>query len=568
MKPLEYLQKTFLGGMNQRVDPTRLEGDAYYLLVNGRVRKDIVEPIRKPLPLTSITPQGKYQGIYAAGQYSILLVDGKAYIKNNEDINTAYVRIVDFQLDPNVDNIFAELVPASTWDYARAYQGSSFLTTNPQETASEPLTSYNNEPSITNAGSEVAAIFNDGINQPIAVTSQGTARQLQTFTEWNKITREYVPVGKQIVEYDGIVYIVSPDGREIFRSVSGRPMDFMVPISNEGDKLQGGDASSVSVRVSYNVITCITKTNLASGIFVGTKYDSKILVPRTDVLIFSEPTYRKVDLFPTGPLNQFSIVDLNGDIGFIDYGGIRSFNATESLQVESNNTPLSSPVANLFQGVSQTVTACADFDDYAFFAVNTIYGYGVLVYDKTLEKFVSFDQYAGVGIIRQFAVIKTSIGRKLLFITTDNVLYEAFAGTEVERVQLYIGEWCSNNPSIEHKTMALNTIFLDASSAGELDATLYVDRKLGKQQTRTIRQTASDVSLPIEIPFGNTEEDNVQNISFNFQDVSPQGWKVGFLLEWQCQANLSHIRVETSPTLQRKASIEQQARDFVAASNS
>jgi hypothetical protein len=344
-------------------------------------------------------------------------------------------------------------------------------------------------------------------------------------------------------------------------------MDFTIPIDNEGNKIEHGDASSVSVKVSFNKITCLAKTNLGEegGVFVGTRQDSHIIIPSYDRLIFAEPTFRKIFLFPTGPLNQFSIVDLNGDLAFIDYGGIRSFNATQALKTESNNTPISSPVYQLFQGVTQTYTACADFDDYAFFAVNTIYGYGVLVYDKTISQFVSFDQYNITGIIKQFAVIRTSVGRKLLFITTDNKLYEAFASEVTCRVKLYIGEWCSNDPKLEQKTKVLNLVFIDSEEDGTITATIYVDRKIGIQQTRAIKKTLTNPSLPIAIPFGDSSKDNVQNKGFNFQDFASLGWKVGFLLEWNCQASLSHIRVETEDNEQNRSALEQQATDYVNA---
>jgi len=74
--------------------------------------------------------------------------------------------------------------------------------------------------------------------------------------------REYVPVGKQMLWHDGILYVVSPNGKQIFRSVTGRPLDFMVNITPSGDKdpLEAvGGASSVSHSVDFEPITSINR---------------------------------------------------------------------------------------------------------------------------------------------------------------------------------------------------------------------------------------------------------------------------------------------------------------------
>lgn len=112
--PAEYLQASFLGGINQQVDPTRISRDSYFLLSNGRVRRDVIEPIKLPLDLSSQVPQGIYQGIYAIANYIIVLISGKAYVKDYENNPSgAFVKIPNFQLN-EISDIFAIAVPTST----------------------------------------------------------------------------------------------------------------------------------------------------------------------------------------------------------------------------------------------------------------------------------------------------------------------------------------------------------------------------------------------------------------------------------------------------------------------
>ena len=65
---MEFIQKSFVGGLNQQVDATRLSDNEYPLLINGRNRYDLVTPIKLPEEIidSNLVP-GNVQGIYAAG---------------------------------------------------------------------------------------------------------------------------------------------------------------------------------------------------------------------------------------------------------------------------------------------------------------------------------------------------------------------------------------------------------------------------------------------------------------------------------------------------------------------
>lgn len=558
--PNEYSLSSFLGGINQQVDPTRIPDDSYFLGVNIRVRRDAAEPIKLPLDLSTHAPAGNYQGLYSAANFSLLLADGNCYVKDYEnDPNGGYVSIPDFQMDANVDTIYAAIIPAANMVLGRKAITAGQATT----TVGDAVVLSNTLAGITLNGNEAGILFQDGINQPLFVNSAGQARQTQNYADWTLASREYVPVGKQMLESDGILYVVSSDGLQIYRSVTGRFLDFVVAVDTNGFK--AGNAASTSYSVSRNPITAINTISTEDGFFVSTKQVSYIVTPILDTTIFSEPTYKKSFLFETGVGNQVSTVDLNGDTGFIDSIGIRSFNATKQLLIESNNESLSATVSRLFAGITQTTTATIDFEDYAFFACTTVYGSGILVYDKTLGKFISFDMYPGVAAIKQFSAIRTSTGRKLLFITVDNKLYEAFASSETAPAQLYIGEFCSNDPSVEQKILASNLVFVDAIESGTVSATIIVDRKLISTLTKNISKTMDAPTVPSAVPLSQTANDSVQVIGFIFEEDSRRGWKVGVLIEWNCFCYLSHVRVETETNVQKRNSMEQQAKTWFAA---
>ena len=111
----------------------------------------------------------------------------------------------------------------------------------------------------------------DGINQPWLIQLNElinilTARKLNTYNQWSNVSsgansREYVPIGKQMMYLNSILFIVAPNGRSIYRSVSGRPLDFMVNIDVDGKKVPSeiiGGAASVSFAADFDEITCIT----------------------------------------------------------------------------------------------------------------------------------------------------------------------------------------------------------------------------------------------------------------------------------------------------------------------
>ena len=129
--------------------------------------------------------------------------------------------------------IFVQAVPASTQNFLRKETNVAG--------ASLELDMEN-----TVQRTVAAIIVQDGINQPKIIEISGgkaTDRVSKTYAEWidgTYTSREYIPIGKQMAFFNNKLFVVSTDGTEIYHSVSGRPMDFVVAITLFIGPKQGG----------------------------------------------------------------------------------------------------------------------------------------------------------------------------------------------------------------------------------------------------------------------------------------------------------------------------------------
>lgn len=533
-KEIKVTQRSFSGGMNLFRDPSKLQEDEYTLLSNGRPRFDTIEPIKLPLEIMDGVPPGKKQGCYAAGSYILLFVAGLAYYRNFDNpAVTHFTPVAGFTaMSATVDYIFAALVPASFNNYTRKLA--------PSENVKDDVLFVG---SIS--GSPQCIVVQDGINQPQIISTVVAARTAYTYLQWTTTFREYIPVGTVMRYIGSILYIVSPDRSQIYRSVSGRPLDFMVIIDTLGNKLPSemdGGASMVSHKASFNPIIEIKPLNTQDGAFiVSTVADTIKVIPDFTDLQYGEPSFSNIPLFSTGVISPHSITELLGDTVLVDVKGLVSFNAVEQAGIEGQNSPFSLQISELFNGINQTVTCAISFDNYGFFALDSIYGYGVLIYDTLLEKFVSFDLLSNVeGKILQFAELKISGRRSLFFITDDNKLFEYNASSSTALCGLYTRELCSNDPEVEQYLTGLKLIFLDTEEAGSVSVTPILDRFRGETLSKSLKVNLIPQAYPIDIPFGNSNTDTTKNIIFkwNKEQVS---WKIGFLIQWNFHSNLSHF---------------------------
>lgn len=521
-------------GLDQSFDSSKIAEGFHPLITNARVRDNVVSPITCPAEDMGGIPSGALiQGIYTAQNLSVIFADGKAYYRDYAAPLTDYTIIPDFQMSETAPRLWAELVPASSLNYVRVSSDGT-----PSGTIT--LTSPANQ-------TPAALVVQDNINQPWVIFPDGTARETQAFGDWTPDNREYVPIGNMMLFNGVTLYVVSQDYKRILRSVSGRPLDFIIAIDNTGNKLseEAGDADAVSHAVSFNEITCIAPLSLPDGEFyVGSGNVSHIVKPDLNDTLFNEPRFQNQFLFSTAALNDLSFIELTGDFKFIDRDGLRSFNAVLQAQNEGKNLPFSKQIHPLLKGIVQDVTCAIKFDNYGYFAVNTIHGAGVLVWDELLGQYSSLDIYTGVSLIKQFAEIKVGNNRDLLFITDENKVYK-HEGTMQEVPGILIGKYEAQQFDAVHRLQLLSLVFSNVKEAGTVTASSYVDDKLVSTRTKTFAFTTLTDSSPVPLPLDNPSVKKVKKFTLNFIDSSEQGLYVGAWITWNFSADLNKIYLST-----------------------
>ena len=307
--------------------------------------------------------------------------------------------------------------------------------------------------------------------------------------------REYVPIGKHMAFHGGKLYVASSDGTKLYHSVSGRPLDFMVPLDESGGKIHAkeviGGVEAVAYTVSNDPITCLRSLN-TEELFVGAKNSSYSVKPDITNTIFGEPTFIKKYLFSTGPVNQNSFVDLLGDFAFIDQHGIRSFNAVQQAEALARNDIFSRPISDIFKDVLQDGTfQCAIVHDgYALFHLMTNLPQQevTVVYDMATKKFVSLDVHGDspYGItswdgnatsaivtyrslrskpLRDMAVGVTTAGVQALFAVSDDPeskgywLRQLYGADDYDTAIVETKSYCSQDPKVEIKPVSINVLF-------------------------------------------------------------------------------------------------------------
>jgi len=547
------------------VDDTRLGEDEYKFAKNIRNRFGTLEGIKNVNDISSdigaFTSNPPIQAIYSIGEFVFLFFDGGCKYRRPLNPDSTWVVLYGGGTMDRSAEIFVQAVPASTQNFLRKetqVAGASLeldMETSVQKTVA-------------------AIIVQDGINQPKIIEISGgaaTDRSAKTYTEWSDGTytsREYIPIGKQMAFFNNKLFIVSPDGTEIYHSVSGRPMDFVVPITTAGNKINAdetiGGAPATSYTVGYNMITALSVLN-NEALFVSTAGGSYAVSLDYTMTVFAEPMFKKQYLFTANSINQHSFVDLLGDFAFIDPEGLRSFNAVMQSKNEGRNSVFSLKVARLFKDVVQDTRKCAAivFDDYALFACNTIFGHGILVFDTLTKQFVSFDQLtddnnSNIGPIMNFAKVETNNKRELFAIThgtttnSGDPAYKCvklYEGTNFATAYVETKAFCTNDTRVEQKPQELRLLFSKVQSASSVTATQRVndettpDTSAGSQ-AKTLAAQATPITFPVTLATVWSGPKQIQNLLYNFQG-GQQGWKVSYALKWTNGINLSNIQLQT-----------------------
>lgn len=527
-----FKQDDFSGGLNTQVDAAKGADNVYPLLVNGRTRRNVITPTRKHVQLNA--PAGIYQGLYTAGSHLVLFISGVAYYANITDNPILFFKIGNWtEMDTEASRLYAEIVPANANFFNRS------------GTPDEMSRTFN----ATIAAFSQAMFVFDGINQGQAILPDGTAKNLGTYENWTKDIPEYVPVGLLPAVAGNKLFLVAPDRLRIFHSVTGRCYDFVVNVDAQGDK--GGDASTVATAVSYNVITALK--GLSTGqVLVSTLYGTFVLDLDYEHEIFGEPFLRPIFLFPGGVLNDLSTVDILQDTAFITQSGIHAFNAVAQSKRESNNFPLGAPISGLLLN-PQVDTCTALFDDYAFFAVNTIHGHGALVYDTVAQQFQSLD--LSFGHVKQFATTRFDGSERMFFITHDNRIFEAFSSSKKNSTRVYFGDWTPNDASGECNIDGLSALFHNVYSTGTVKLSIFRDRELHETITIQNNISAPQPAGPLPIPFNSAKR--TFDPYWHFHNMC-KGFRVGAMIEWDFDGELTDIGLEGKLDLNPSSSQEVQ----------
>lgn len=528
----------WLGGINQLSDISKLGETEYWILINARVRKNVVEAVKLPLDVSTDLPVGEtFQDITAAGGILTAFVGGKAYYKTTAG---NWLWISSFAMGSIQPRVYTALIPGSTVNFVRSATSSTGSLTLGGPTGLSPS----------------ALIVMDGALQPWVILPDGSSRVVGTYNTWTKDIPEYVPVANYPMFYNGVLYAVAPESalptakrNQIVRSVTGSPLNFVIAVDPSGDKTSAseseGGALALATNVDYNNITALSTLNSIDGaFFVGTENSGYLVSPDQASLIYAEPTFRNQVISSIGPLNPDSVVDVLGDVAFVHDTGIRSFNGIMQFRYEGRNAPFSGPINSLLDGVTQTQTATGTHDNYALFSVTTTYGNGILWYDMLLQKFVSLDIYPGVGTILKFASTLDN-GTRFTYFMTATGIYRLFGSEQRATVTLYGSEIV---PSDDHKSVKMQTLrlgFNGVAAGGTVEAALYVNGQYCNRKVVTINSLPFNAKSTGSIPYnGGLTEGVFATAEVNFMDIAPEGDRVGVMVRFDTDGVLISASAE------------------------
>ena len=557
-----FKQTSFNSGINLLLDDSRLPlvekesgvtWSQYRMGINVRTRFDVCSPIPSSV-VDSHAPPGIKQAIITFGNYVIIFVAGTAYYKLNETLG--WNNITGFAMSITAPRYWTVLVPLATTNYGRLAKDATAI-------ANDPIQQVN----VTTASGNVPGLLvQDGVNQPqfIYLDTNGNVqcRVTQQYEQWNydptgaNDSREYVPVGTYMEWFNGILFIVDQQFNYIYRSVSGRPLDFMVNIDSSGDP--GGRANTTSYSVGVGGITAIRATP-GNSLFVAaggsSNYEITLDQSNVAVKIFGEWTFNRQFLFNANCVTDRGIIDVLGDTVFIASTGLRSFNAIKQQKNEGRNSVFSANVQSLFNSIVQSSKINANspdgwcsainYDDYAIFSVNTTLGYVLVIYDTLNNCFVSLDvDQVGNHGVKQFAAIATS-NIALYAITDDDRVVQLFADTaNTDTATVRLAAMCNQNPEVELKVTSVRAILTNITEDCEITCSLFVNNRFDQSATTKLRytppiKTYTGASVGIDVGT------QTNSVLFSFPNVA-QGWKVFPVFSWTGGASLTSVSVETS----------------------
>ena len=527
MKPVS--QVDFSGGMSSLFDSTKAPINQYRIGLNVRIRKNAIQGAFKPVKHYSIS--GNHQGIFAVDDKLVLVVNG--ICQRLVDQRSFSPMQMLYSLDPDVEYIYHQSVPTPT----NFFVGETFAPSDIN--VGEP---YSSVISTFNEG----VVLQDGINQPVLLHATLANRRLRTYKQWSFEQPEYVPVGKQMTSSGNKLFIVSSDGKSIYQSVSGRQLDFVLNI-NPTTGAARGDAATTNLAVSAAKTVALQPAQ-SGGILTFTKYKTYELYPVPEIQkYFGEIYLHPRDVFPVGAVNHLAFTYINGDSVFVSPQGIQEFNQVLQTQRVSNNNPLGAPIVDyLIRPI--TTTATATVNDYTLFAVQTVYGDGILVYDAQIQAFVSFDL---VGKVKEFAVFEDQGLPRCFFITYAGEVYEMPLYTgDRSKFYIYFGDLNSGSAQELLKPTQVHLQFTNVRAAGDVTLETYVDHKVRVRQQKTLASDRPSENLLEQSPRSIPLQGETEMLPLSF-DVTKgvAGYGVGQLVACAADARLVSITHELDSSL-------------------
>jgi len=551
----EFNQISFAGGMNLLADDTRLAANQYRLGLNLRNRYDVLDPIPESL-LDHTLPAGIIQELLTFGNYEIAFVSGNCYYKLVTDL--AWAQVTGFSMSTTASRYWTVAVPVSTTLYGRVAAATTIAAVATTATAQSNVPIFQiNSVASSAAGNLPGLLVQDNVNQPmfVYIDTNGLvqARTTKTYAQWLAVydgttgtlttdEREYVPVGNAMAWVDGVLYVASQDKNIIYRSVSGRPLDFMVNVTQAG--LAGGDATTTAYSVGVGNISVLR--GMADGSLFVSASNANFIVAKNmtenSPKIFGEYTFTRRFLFEATCLNDRCIIDSLGDTRFIDLTGVRSFNAIQQLQNEGRNAPFTATIQSMLKGIVQDVAAAVLYDNFELYALNTTIGPAIAVFDTIVNCWSSFDTtQTGGQKIKAFAKIELS-SRALFAITEDNKLYQLYSASTfapAKCVTLAIGasalQGTENmrmiNARQETKVNDFRCILNRINANVTVTLQLFVDNRYSAigSVLKTITYRTPVVPYADAIPPDvNSQLTNLFWVLANAE----QGWKNTFVLSW------------------------------------
>jgi len=513
-------QDVFIGGIQQQFDATKFNVGQYRAALNCRVRQNVAVPSYEHVKIKTVS--GVKQALFAIDDKLVLVQAGRIYQVRPSDLRVLDVGATGLSATASV--VYHENVPAPTNLFVGP--GKQYASA----IASTPL----------------QAVLQDGLNQPWAVTSSLGIRQIGSYDTWTYENPEYVPIGTHMAFTGNRLIVASPDKLRQFGSVSGRPLDFVLYF-NTFTGVKASDANGLAMAVSTAPLTALLAAQ-DGGFVASTRYRMHAASPQYDYLFFGEPYMRPKELFPVGAVSQQAFTQVGGETAYVSPAGIQLFNQTAQLLRESNLSPLGAPVSALLVKPVESA-ACCTADDYAFFAVQTIYGPGIVVYDMQISQFVGVD--LTTALVKEFAVYQDAGTTRVFYITTANELFELplYAGTKACGTLLF-GEWVPKDkqevqdPGRQHRILSCKLGMTNIKTAGYVTVRSFIDRVEQEAQVLEITRPAA---IPETGDYPHGKEGSSAAYPVHFADTT-KGYALGLQIDISADLHLASLTVDVEQT--------------------